>query len=398
MTRVKPLCLSFWTPPVVRPQAILIGKMVPEWIAHGLVPVVIGYKGNSHWPIKAPVHRIPQFTPSRILCWLSALHRLLEKRYYERLFEIARAIIEKHGLNLVFSFSNPQPSNILGAMLQERLGIRFVSHFSDPFYDNPLKSFKGKVAKEALKKERYIVEHSDRVVFVNDDLAELVMRKYSAQERRKLVVIPHCFDPRLYPQKKSNKVNNTFVLSHIGTFYKKRSPEILFRALSSFKAKHYALAKNLRVRLVGAAMGHGHYSNVQLSSLIRKFDLDNMVSILPVIDYTQSLRLMVESDCLLVIDGNIEKSPFLPSKLIDYIGSETNIIAITPKDSPTYRTLVKVSARPFTYEQIDELADYLAELMASPGSWYINTEQAEQYNVVNQTKRYIEVFESVIEE
>ena len=60
--KIKPLCLSFRTPPTVRPQAILIGKMIPEWMAQCLEPVIITYESNGDWDIGA--HEYQQSTPS----------------------------------------------------------------------------------------------------------------------------------------------------------------------------------------------------------------------------------------------------------------------------------------------------------------------------------------------
>src|SRR3989344_9046948 len=59
--QIKPLCLSFWTPPTNRPKAILICKMIPEWINQGIRPVIVTYEKNGDWNIDTPVYKIPQF-------------------------------------------------------------------------------------------------------------------------------------------------------------------------------------------------------------------------------------------------------------------------------------------------------------------------------------------------
>ena len=48
------------------------------------------------------------------------------------------------------------------------------------------------------------------------------------------------------------------------------------------------------------------------------------------VSYLDSLSLMTSADGLLVIDAPAATSVFLPSKLIDYIGSGTPILGITP--------------------------------------------------------------------
>jgi hypothetical protein len=48
------------------------------------------------------------------------------------------------------------------------------------------------------------------------------------------------------------------------------------------------------------------------------------------VDYKTSLALMESADLLLVIDAPFDQSVFLPSKLVDYIGAQRPIFAITP--------------------------------------------------------------------
>src|SRR3989344_3212843 len=116
---LKVLCLSFRTPPQVRPQAILIGN-------------------------------------------------LLEKRYFYRLFKQMEEIVKKHQINLIYSFSNPYASNIVGAKLKEKLGIKFISNFSDPWYDDPYQSFSKSEKKDIARKEKNIIQTSNRIIFNNE--------------------------------------------------------------------------------------------------------------------------------------------------------------------------------------------------------------------------------------
>jgi hypothetical protein len=47
------------------------------------------------------------------------------------------------------------------------------------------------------------------------------------------------------------------------------------------------------------------------------------------VDYATSLELMASSDLLLVVDAPAERSPFLPSKLVEYVGSGRPIAAFS---------------------------------------------------------------------
>jgi hypothetical protein len=395
-TALKPLCLSFWTPPVVRPQSILIGKMLPEWVAQGLKPVLITYDVCGTWDINIPLYRIPALRLPRLVWYSRLVTRLAHHRYYEAIYRTSRNVIEIHQPDIIFSFSNPQASNVLGALIKKRLGITFVSHFSDPYYDNPYNTYRNRAAKDALKTERCIIDQSDGVVFVNDTLRKLVMRKYAPALSAKTAVIPHCFDSRAYPPAGTANAAAKFVLSHIGAFYRIRTPDPLFQALALIKKRRAQLEDFLTVRLVGAINKYAGYSSSELARLITAYNLEKTVEVLPVINYNDSLGIMVQSDCLLVIDTDVPDSPFLPSKLIDYIGSKRTIVGITPPGSPTHIVLQELGARSFQHRQAAELADYLEALIFRRDFPRLNAAYAQGFDVSATTRQLITVFKQLV--
>jgi hypothetical protein len=397
-TALKPLCLSFWTPPVVRPQSILIGKMLPEWLRQGLKPAVITYDLCGRQNTAIPTYHVPAYKAPRVVWYSSLLTRLAYSRYYETIYRISCAVIEKHRPDIVFSFSNPQASNVLGAHIKKRLGIPFVSHFSDPYYDNPYNTYGRRAAKDVLKTERFIIEQSDGIVFVNDTLRDLVMGKYAPSLAIKTAVIPHCFDRALYPQDDRGRSAGKCIISHIGAFYRLRTPEPLFQALMLMKKHRPRLEDSLTVRLIGGVNDYAKYGGSELEHLIGKYNLEKIVEVLPVMNYKDSLGAMVQSDCLLVIDSDIPGSPFLPSKLIDYIGSGKTIVGITPPDSPTHRVLQELGARSFQHRQAAEIADYFEALVFRRALPRLNAEYAKTFDVASTTQQLITVFKRVVKE
>lgn len=393
---IRLLCLSLWTPPLVRPQSILIGKLVPEWIRQRLKPVIINYDICGHWDIDVPIYSIPVMKTIRGARYLPLIESFQEKQYLKKIYNIVSKIVRQNQINLIFSFANPQVSNLLGAMLKERLGIKFISHFSDPFIDNPYKSFNSWQAKRVANQEKYILEQSDRAVFVNPDLKRLVLEKYSSSIQAKGEVISHCYDKRLYP--KGTKSNKRFVLSHIGAFYKRRNPEIIFKALSLLKERKKDFPKKFLLKLIGGVNDYAGYSHKSLERLIEKFQLVGIVDIIPAMSYNGSLQAMVDSDCLLLVDANIPQSPFLPSKLIDYLGSNTNVIAITPQGSPPCQVTNRLGGKSFDYSEKEALVEYLGKLIAGEASFSLNQNYAEEFDVRQISKKWLALFKEVLDE
>lgn len=393
MKNIRVLCLSFWTPPVIRPQSILIGKMIPEWVRQGVEPVIMTYDVCGQWDIGVPTFTIPVFKAEG---GRGVLRRnILEWRYYRRMYRTIKAVVERHRPDLVFSFANPQASNILGAMVKQKLGVPFVSHFSDPWIDSPyhhVVSWFGR--KKALRLESYIMRQSDAVVFTNEPAKKLVMRKYNPALLQRAYVIPHCYDRNDYPE--AAKSSAKFVISYIGAFYRERSPELVFEALKRVLASDHTLSDRLTLRLVGAASDYTDYKMGDIQTMIERYGLTPIVELVPMVEYRESLAEMKRSDCLIVIDANFAGSPFFPSKAVDYAASKTPIVGVTPPGSPTAEFLAGLGYRSFSYEEIDGLTAYLEDFIQGKIKPTLNMAYLKDFSVEATTAKLLGMFESVL--
>ncbi|HLD28277.1 MAG TPA: formyltransferase family protein [Patescibacteria group bacterium] len=388
--KMKVLCLSFWTPPLVRPRAILIGKMIPQWICQGLESIIVAYEGDDSWQPDAQVYKIKPFTLDSWARKSAIMRNIYEFLYYQKLYFQVKKIISRHQPDVVFSFSNPQASNILGAMIKSRLKLPFISHFSDPWYDNPYKKYTGLGAKKVLWLEKYIVKNSDRIVFTNDQAKDLIMKKHPREYYDRAVTIPHCYNESEYPS--VNKHNDKFIISHIGAFYPDRNPEPLLQAIS----QQPEIQSKIKIKFIGCSSDYVGYSIDDVKNLARKYNLENIVEIIPPISYEQSLKEMKLSDLLVSIDANFKVSPFLPSKLIDYAGSDTPVVGISPTGSPTDWFLSSLGLCCFSYDQIDGLGEYISNLIDKKIEIKVNKEFLDQFKVENTTKKLIQYFSNII--
>lgn len=388
--KLNVLFLAFWTPPVVRPRAITIGKLMPQFIRQGIKPVIITYENDGEWQIKAPIYKIPQFEYDKTLNKIKP--RIIAKYlYYKKIRQLAEKLIKQYDIKLIFSFSNPQESNIAGAMIKRRSGIPFISHFSDPWYDNSYKEFSAIAARKVLWLENFIIKNSSRVIFINQAEQDLIMKKFPPSWQDKCRVVRHCFDEKDYP-KVIERDNKRFIFSHVGAFYRQRNPEPFFKALSLAIKNNEELAFKIKTQLVGCVPAYSLYTEDKLHELINKYNLNNLIEILPQVPHLKSLEYMKLADCLVIIDANLEKSIFSPSKLFDYAGSQTPIIGITPKNSPTEEFLSKLGCRSFDYNETEKLADYIKRLVNRETKVIINQEYLRGFEVKNIATQYVTIF------
>ena len=148
--------------------------------------------------------------------------------------------------------------------------------------------------------------------------------------------------------------------------------------------------------LVGAENEYGGYGAQKLNELINSYGLAAKIKTTPVVEYKESLKLMKESDCLVVIDAPFEKSPFFPSKAVEYAGAEKPTLGITPKDSPTAKFLEKLGFWHFEHNQIDEITRCVEGLVLGTLYAEVNKKFLEQFEVKNVVAKLIEYYQEVV--
>jgi hypothetical protein len=388
------LCLSFWTPPIVRPQAILIGKMIPEWMRQGAQPVIVTYDTCGTWNIDAPVYQIPQYQPLRFpFSRIPFLNDLREYLRYQKTSHFVSTLVKKHHIDVLFSFASPQDSNIVGALVKKQTGVPFISHFSDPWVDSPLKTYHGLSKIRASRLETLVITASDLVITVNSQLKALIAKKYAATEQDKFRVIPHCYCPSDYDPIIEQTPHSKAVLSHIGVFYKKRTPETFFKALAALFAEEPDLASRVTVKLVGGSDRYTDFDAASLEALVSTYRLNSIVEVTPAVSYRDSLREMRHADFLLFIDS--EYPFFLPSKIVDYAGSGKPIVGITPPGSVSSELLNGLGYPSFSHADTSQLKDFLRSCLTGEKRLKLNTNYLQQYDVASTTKQLLELCTSI---
>jgi len=383
----KILAVSFHTPPVVRPQSILFGKMIPEWIRQGVKPIIASYETPEKWQIGLPIHYVAQRKSSG-----NILKRNFDQlRFYNEEAKKLSNFAKENEAEIIFSFANPQESNIIGALASKKSGLPFVSHFSDPYTDNPYSKFTGLNLLKARFLERMVIKQSLKIIFTNQVALDLVMKKYSKKDREKASVMPHCFDEGDYSEVSKN--SDKFVISYIGAFYKERNPETLLQALKIVMEENPDLKDKFEVVFVGGENTYAGFGKEKIEKLVHDNNLSGKVKLIPPVDFKESLVWMKKSDCLVAIDADFPNSPFLPSKVIDYAGARRHIIGITPDNSPTNQVLANLGFPSFNYGQIRELADHLKKLISGEIPLKIDEEELEKFNVKNTTKELLKIFQ-----
>lgn len=365
------LAVSYMLPPALYPQAIQIGRLLTN------LPVEVGAVCGEVTELSAGLDSYAGFAGGLAFC-LNVEFRPLVAGFAARVARrflpfygdipdefrgwvprAERAVEEKLRAggfrpDILVTFGVPMSDHLLGLRLKPKLGVPWIAHFSDPWSDNSFRHHKILSNFINRRLERQVIAEADAIIFPSVEMLDLVMRKYPENWRAKTAVLPHSFDPALHPQPTLDARGP--VLRYLGNFYGHRSPAPLFRALKAILATEPELLDGIRVELVGQMP-----RRMRLHPALRALP-QGLVQVRDTVPYSQALSLMSNSDLLLVIDGLDDLSVFLPSKLVEYLGSGTPIFGIVPPGTSA-RLLARMGAAVSDPRKPEEVVEGLRQAL-----------------------------------
>jgi hypothetical protein len=147
------------------------------------------------------------------------------------------------------------------------------------------------------------------------------------------------------------------VLSHLGHLNDTRSAEGLIKAVALFKKECPELCEKLVVRLVG---------NIpeKQKLMIQDNGLSNII-IEKAVNYFESLKIMKNSDMLLLIDADfsfMKNNIYFASKLADYMGADKPILGLTSAEGPS-ASILKAAGCPICFpDEPEKIAEILKSI------------------------------------
>jgi hypothetical protein len=108
--------------------------------------------------------------------------------------------------------------------------------------------------------------------------------------------------------------------------------------------------------------------------------------------------MMPTFDHLLLVDarlGQTEESVFLPSKLVDYLGSGSPVVAITPVPGTTARVVTETGGRVADIENPGAIRDLLGRLLEPGPVRPTSPEAVERYHYRAVARRLCTILESL---
>lgn len=342
-SRTDIVCVSLLAPPVREAESIVAAK---HWATISQDFRITLITGSASGVVADP--GLNQYLANMEV--LRCRPRSFRNRSVERAWEIvtgredvtwarraAHQLPSGHRPRLLWSRSSPGASHLAALRLRNKYGrqaaVPWVVQISDPWCGNP--AYIGRCAWFTEWRrggwEARVCESADAFVFPCDELRQLYATRHPRVASRSHV-IPHSIDPAAYPSPSAEPPTPSDVPNAVyvgASFYGVQSVDALIRA-----------CQGLRVNLRVVGNPRGIYRQRLEASGLR-------VSFSGGASYAESLREMRRADLLVVVDAGLEPemerafapSPFLPSKLVDYLGARRPVFGIATPLSPTWRVL-----------------------------------------------------------
>ena len=337
----------------------------------------------------------------------------------------------KDKYDIIMTRSMPPESHVIGIEIKKiKPEIIWIASFGDPIANNPytklaikeynpweLRSYyrlkirnvisPRRIAKNCLfkrhirkvnkqflsgpgKLEDDILKKADYYIFNSEEQKEYMLQKYGEKEKNKGVVLNHSYAEDLYPEL-AEKNDDRIVMTYVGGLDDIRTPRLLFEAIKRLKEDDEELSKKIVFNF------YGSLSDKDKLYVINE-ELTDVIHVRKNVKYLDSLKIMKNSDWLMLIDANITevqpKNIFFAAKLADNIGAKTKILGITMQEGVSANILRKINGLLLTYS-IEEIRNYLWLIIYKGYKVEINKEACKEFDSVEVAKKFDKLVDDI---
>lgn len=266
--------------------------------------------------------------------------------------EFLSEYIQKEEIETIITTGPPHSLHLIGLQLKERLGVKWVADFRDPWttigYHKQLRLTNASNAKhKALEKQ--VLTTADQIIVTSFT----TKKEFQQLTKQPIEVITNGYDKESVDK---FEMDSKFTMSHIGSLLSKRNPEVLWKVLSEFISENDQFSKDFQLNFIG------FISDSVLHSL-KTYNLSSYVNNVGYVSHKEAITYQKESQIVLLIEINSEETKcIIPGKLFEYMASNRPIIALGPKGSDVEKIITETNTgNYFNYEDYDSLKRIILE-------------------------------------
>lgn len=246
-------------------------------------------------------------------------------------------LANEHRFDAIYVTGKPFSSYLIGEALSRRLDIPWVMDLRDLWTLN--RRVKPKNRWHAYwnpRLERRLVSSAAAVIANTPGNRDDFIRKFAECSADRFFTITNGYDRddfRDLPRQKYEK----FTISYSGAFYYRKkqardksiyetySPRYLFQAIATLFAEDPGMQQRTQLVFTGSGCRKAR-------GLVAEYGLESNVRLRGWISYRESLEVLLRSHLLpLMLSSGDESRGWIPSKLFQYIGAGTPVLAMVPQ-------------------------------------------------------------------
>jgi glycosyltransferase involved in cell wall biosynthesis len=297
------------------------------------------------------------------------------------------SIIKCNTIDLIFSSSPPQTTQLIANQLARKSGLPWVADFRDPWTD----AFWQKEMKQTTlvkyfdrRLEQKILHNCTAVVTVSEKLADLFRNK----AQNSYHIIPNGFDALDFKDIKK-EVSEKFRIKYVGNLGISQQITPLLDALG-------VMDKSVLNTISLTFYGNAHSS---IQNMIHKRQVQSLIKFKSYIPHQNMIQEIVDAEILLLIIPRVpENSGILTGKLFEYLATENYILGIGPENGEAAKILKQTGCgNMFPYDtDITSAIEERYHLWLKQEKPEVNKTEIEKFSRENQTKQLVKIFEQVL--
>ena len=309
-------------------------------------------------------------------------------------------MIKKHKPEVIWTTYPIASSHLLGYLLHMITKLPWIADFRDPMTEEDYPT-NPTVFKFYRWLEKKAMQHAHYVVVTTPGVKRVYGQRYGAEYEAKIKIIQNGFDEnkfsfiekKLSKQTSADKPSDAPIrMVHSGVIYpEERNPEPLFAALAELKQEGKISARSLLLELRSA--GHDDV----YSEMLAKYDIEDMVKLLPSITHEENIADMLQADVLLLLQGSTCNEQ-IPAKAYEYIRAGKPVIALTDEKGDTGQLLKSLGVGIIAaLESKQQIKEKLALLEAICADFHaLESEKIQSFSRQSETKELADLLATIV--
>lgn len=294
-----------------------------------------------------------------------------------------RGVLEKEGIDTIITTGPPHSVHLIGYYLKQTKAVNWIADFRDPWttigYHKKLKLTSYAKRKHKLL-ETKVLKSADKIIVTS----ATTKKEFEQITEQPIKVITNGYDSEI---SSTQKLDEKFTISHIGSMLTGRNPVKLWQVLSDLLKNNIDFKNALHLQFIGVI------SDDVLQSL-NDFGLQTHFKVVGYVSHEKAIEFQKTSQILLLVEiDSLDTIGIIPGKLFEYMAAKRPILGVGPKNWEV-ADIVNDTKSGCIFEYSDDIAlknvilDWFTQYQK--GELFVTSKDIEQYSRRELTRKLAE--------